>query len=487
MEAGKGQDREVRDRIYAHEFGPVFAPHFRKLPLHGAPEGFARPELLISVLGLSWQPSCLLASWMQPKQVLLIGTKESFDSVKDEKFKDRLLRFCQAARTTEEAGPALALKDISTVEVRSEDEVEIYEAVKKFLAEHPGDPRRVAIDVTGGKKSMGMAAGLAGFLVGCPLVYVDYLGYSNRIPTAGTEYPRLLSNPLEVLGDLEKKRIFEAFDGGRFAEAERLAQGLADRLYNPREAEALAALARTYGCWDAFRFQDAHEALLGAHKAISRFATQGGWSWAASIKDRLSAHLGLLEALAAAEKKLRARNENKLSEQEGLPLVRNHLAAAQRALEQGRMTLGVMLLYSTVERFSDLLLQARHGLDDESPDYSLVLPKLDAATYEKNGKLIVGKTYRHREPSGPITFTNGLQLLVTLDPPAVDLSKVSMLQNLMGMRNKCEYEHGLLPPKVDQEAAERFVDAVKITIAPSLGGKEALDASLESHRFPRLH
>jgi hypothetical protein len=65
---------------------------------------------------------------------------------------------------------------------------------------------------------MSASAALAGFLAGAPLVYVDYHEYHglNRIPVAGTEYSRLMKNPLEVLGELELRDVFLCFQLQRF-------------------------------------------------------------------------------------------------------------------------------------------------------------------------------------------------------------------------------------------------------------------------------
>lgn len=77
QELWKEAKRPDQDRIYAADFGPKFAPLFADLPLRGAPKELGRPVALISVLGLSWQPVALMASWARPKRMLLLGTEES--------------------------------------------------------------------------------------------------------------------------------------------------------------------------------------------------------------------------------------------------------------------------------------------------------------------------------------------------------------------------------------------------------------------------
>uniref|UniRef100_A0A7C5AN55 Uncharacterized protein n=1 Tax=Desulfobacca acetoxidans TaxID=60893 RepID=A0A7C5AN55_9BACT len=81
---------------------------------------------------------------------------------------------------------------------------------------------------------MSASAALAGYLTGAWLVYVDYQEYcpQRRIPLPGSEYPRLLHNPLEVFGDSEWQKIRAALNRGGFEEASHLAGQLADRLYD---------------------------------------------------------------------------------------------------------------------------------------------------------------------------------------------------------------------------------------------------------------
>ena len=195
--------RREQDALYAKEFVGPFAGLFAELPLHGGPEGLARPRALVSVLGFSWQPVALMAAWARPERMLVIGTDESFArKVAGEKVLSLVSRVSGVDRDR-----------IRVVEVGDPGEADIYRAVRDFLRHSGVPPRQVYVDPTGGKKSMSASAALAGFLAGAPLVYVDNAEYHgpNRIPVAGTEYPRLLANPLDVLGDLELRAVFDAF------------------------------------------------------------------------------------------------------------------------------------------------------------------------------------------------------------------------------------------------------------------------------------
>ena len=178
---------EARHRLWVDHIAPAFAPQFESLPLFD-PDARPRPDLRaqVSVLGLVWQPAALLARWINPRRLLLIGTKQSFDYVDGDDPVDLIARFSRVDRRL-----------IQPLPVDAHDETKIYEAVRDFVEELGLRPDQVALDPTGGKKSMSAAAALAGFSFGMPLLYVDSLEYSpqRRAPVPGTEYPRRLRDP----------------------------------------------------------------------------------------------------------------------------------------------------------------------------------------------------------------------------------------------------------------------------------------------------
>lgn len=471
-----GAERNVQDRIYAERFGEPFAREFASLPLHGG-QGIQKPKYLISILGMSWQPVALMAAWLNPERMLVLGTPESLHT-KGEDVRSRIARVSGVDSSR-----------VLTQEVPSDGEVEIYQRIRRFLEETGAEPRTVAVDATGGKKSMCIAAGLAGFLRGCLLIYVDYAAYDEkkRIPLAGTEYPRLLQNPLEELGELDMTRIREAFNMGAFQEAARRAEDLAARLYAPREALALSSLAKGYGAWAAFRFGDALGELTRAGTSIDQFAGKGAWSWArGSLPEQLRAHVELLRSLARLEQRI-TENHRPATTEEGMPLVLNHVAAARRARSQGRRSEALMLLYSTVERYVDLRLGTEAGLDDEHPDYALLGDRLDLEVYHAVGAKMVGKMYTKRDLSGPLQFTSGLQLLAGLHLQRLDTERtLGLLTQLQKKRNKCEFEHGLLPPDLADADLSKWEGAVVELVKNAWRGETSFAEQLERYSFPML-
>jgi CRISPR-associated protein (TIGR02710 family) len=465
--------RTQQDELYAAEFAPAFAPLFAGLPLHGAPPGFERPRALVSVLGFSWQPVALMAAWARPEQMLVIGTKESLTlKVAGEGVLTLIGRLSGIERDR-----------VQAIEAGDPGEADIYRAVRDFLRSAGVAARQVFIDPTGGKKSMSSSAALAGFLVGAPLVYVDYSEYHgpNRIPVAGTEYPRLLANPLEVLGDLELRDIFAAFNRGDFLEARHLAEKLAVRLYEPREAECLALLASAYGAWDRFDFITAGRVLAEALRQIERFSARGGWGWAPTALEAVEANKRALEALVAARK-----TDKPSSMDEGRVLLAWYLAAASRHLESERPSLAVLLIYAAVERYVDLCLWVDFKLDDEAPDYGRVEGIIDRQRYDEAGRRLFGKAYRPRDVGGPLMFGNGAQLLAALKPDRLQPADLGVLAGLSNARNKCEYEHGFLPRTPEPDDVRRHLDRARAIIASAFDEEKHLDECIAACQFPVL-
>ncbi len=469
VERWRTADRREQDIIYAKEFAPGFVPLFAQLPLAGAPESLGRPKGLVSVLGLSWQPAALMSAWAHPERLLVLGTKESFAvEVAGRHVLELILQF---------SGLSAAMVEHRALE--SDDEAGIYREVRQFLDRHGYRPREVFIDPTGGKKSMSAAASLAGYLSGSPLVYVDYAQYQerNRIPLAGSEFPRLLANPLDVFGDIEKGRVFDAFDSGHFDEAEIRATELAGHLYEPRPAETLARAAAGYGAWDAFRFRDALATLREVQALLSKHDPQDRWHEVQDIRELLPAHLQHLEAVCAG-------GDTPETWQAGRCVLLNHLAAARRALAWKRTSVAVLLLYATIERMLNLYLRAHFGMRMEQPDFTAVDALIDRAEYEKAGALL-GESSAWPPHEGPLMFASGLRLLAGLRPGLLSDSDLKTLRDLGNVRNTCEFEHGFMPRPPDRKRVDdlaKRVTRILEHVDDAWGGEDEL-ARL---RFPRL-
>lgn len=468
--------REEQDLLYAREFGPAFVPLFSGLPLHGWAGDRPRFKALISVLGLSWQPLALMAAWAKPESILLIGTTDSLgNKVNGEPVLNVISRLS-----------GVPIHCFIPHRIDDPEELAIYRAVRSFVQEHDLAPHEIAVDPTGGKKSMSASAALAGYLAGAWIVYVDYAEYTveRRIPVAGTEYPRLLQNPLQVFGEIEFDRVKNAYRRGNYEEAYHLAEILAARLYEPREAEALALLAKAYGAWHHFLFKQAADEMDRLAEHLDRFVQFGRWPWCRDIMYKVQVQRHVIRELSELTARV-CEQEMPKTVEEAFPLVLNHLAAAERSLDNGHVGAAVLLVYATLERYVDLCLWVHYGLDDEDPDYAKL--NLDIQAFHNTGGIMHGKRYERRDPTGKITLSLGSQLLATLRPELLPQDFLRKILGLMNDRNKCEFEHGLCPRALAVEKVARHIQTVKRLLQLQLEQLgRSLEEDLERYRFPAI-
>lgn len=465
LDPGGVEGQAEQDRLYVEEIGPLLVPLFAALPLHGAPERMEPLTGLVSVVGRAWQPAALMAAWVKPRRLLLLRTREPTDD--GPSTMELVSRFS-----------GVPLDRIEHQWVAGSSELAVYQEVREFLGRNELRPEQVAIDVSGGKKSMSVAAALCGFLAGTRLVYVDYEEHDPlaRAPVPGTEYPRLIANPLEIFGDLEIDRIREAFNGGRYVDAARRAEDLSKRLYEPLQAEACRLMCLGYGAWHRFDFAAAGPLLEQLRELVDRHTMRTGWEWIRDVRARLDGHLELLDQLTSFERRPD-------SVESGAPMILNHLAAASRALDQEDLDDAAMLLYATVERYVDVSLWEIAGLHDQHPDYDKLEGVIDWDRFHKVGELLF-ESYHRRPPKGPILYRSGVHLLAALDPARIGEGDIGWLRGLGAMRNALA--HGLVPTHPSAEEVRNRLAKVRDLLGRGLGGDDQIGRWLDRLRFPDL-
>lgn len=474
-------ERNKQDEFYATQFAPLFVKQFAELELQGASPLTARPRYLVSVLGLSWQPVALMASWVKPERMLVIATQESVrkGETMSESPVDRIARIGQ-----------IPARNLELKIIDEHQEEEIYRVVRDFVRHCGIHPSEVAIDPTGGKKSMSVTAALAGFMSGCQLVYVDYGVYHNRIPLAGTEFPRALMNPLDVFGDAEFEKIESAYNEGNFREAARRAAELAARPSRQRaKAELFEAMCNAFDSWSGFEFENAKGFLSKALGILDQAGHVERWTWARSLRNKLSNLYNLFEKVCTvcSEYETAAANNPQFM-QGAILLVLNHLACARRSAQQGRYGIAGLLAYSTLEKYIDLLLLTHFGLNDDDPDFSTL--SLDIDRFHGTGRKIFGRGYKPSNLAGQkISLSLGYQLAGTL-LPSLFPSNPARILGTMQARNKCEYEHGIVSRPLDAKTADAALEYVAEVVSLHFGsGVEArtmLESQLAEFEFPSL-
>lgn len=154
------------------------------------------------------------------------------------------------------------------------DPVETFKRIKEIVNRVDSD-KRIALDLTGGKKTMISGGFTAGTILGganftssaCDMFYVDAETYDSHrhAPEPGTEFLSQLKNPLDIYNWQTRQKAEDFFDGHNYEVAANLWGDVkknldthAKRYGLDAELEAVQAsleMANCYRFWDAFDYE----------------------------------------------------------------------------------------------------------------------------------------------------------------------------------------------------------------------------------------
>ncbi len=391
---------------------------------------------LIVSLGLSEQPAIMLIRAIKPEKVFFICSKES------EKKVDLVVE-----------KTAIRASDMRIKLVDTENVTEIYTTVKGIIEENKLQDKlkQLAIDVTGGKKTMGIIAAMAGSYLGVDSLYIDYKEYHSeyRQPVPGTEYPVILKDPLEVFGDREREQGITKFNAGDFIGAKELLERVGSRIANPRGCEAIAKIAEAYKHLEDMKFSAAYQRIQAVMNLIEQFKLRE------IPLGALNSQLKCLEPLGNIDYK------------DLLSVVRNKdvfwhyfaysMAIANYYRENEKADQAALLAYRCLELLSQYLLFDDYQINSSKADYTHIdiSPELLLAKVNEIGGQLFQQVYipLHNLPR-KIALLHGLIMLKALENPALDNLELEDVKNLTELRNQSRFAHGLRPLEVDE--AKRF-------------------------------
>lgn len=153
-------------------------------------DAFPSPDILIQLVGFSIEPLLLSTLTIQPKEKLfLIYTKET---VKD--YKNPLCKYLEEkGLQTREIIDKFYMNGKNMCIVDSSRPGDILKVIIGIICENKG--KDIAIDITGGKKSMVSEAFFTSTVFDLTMYYVDYEEYLKTTPFPGTEFLSKLPNP----------------------------------------------------------------------------------------------------------------------------------------------------------------------------------------------------------------------------------------------------------------------------------------------------
>jgi CRISPR associated protein Csm6 len=242
----QNSEEEKAVEFYCQRITPALIPLLRNrfTAVHGRDGHY---DGLISLLGFTPETVVIACQFVQPRTLVLLHTKETAHLL------ETVMRHSQ-----------VPLASFFHEPFEEEPSRDIYVALEKALQRFPPDSR-VAIELTGGKKTMGGALAVAAGILDTDLLYIDYTDYmpSYRKPKPSSTYIHLVENPMmvsvDLFGGIEVRRALAFFNIGKLEVAEELLMEAATRMGNPRVAEFCAGLARFYSSWNSFNFSGAVE------------------------------------------------------------------------------------------------------------------------------------------------------------------------------------------------------------------------------------
>ena len=222
-------------------------------------------EILIQLVGFSWEPLLISVCAYKPQKLILILNK--FYNMKEgeargDDFKEYInkLKEQNLINTTPEILP----NPFETVD-------DTPESVFKFLKKHTlpfiNEGKKVVIDITGAKKSMVSGAYLFASYTNCPVSYLDYDKYSEKYgkPYGYTCKINELKNPMEIFKLREWNRVEELYRKYAFSSAietiNEIIEG-AKPFIEPGENKAIELLVKClefYEIWDSGDYREALE------------------------------------------------------------------------------------------------------------------------------------------------------------------------------------------------------------------------------------
>ncbi len=219
-------------------------------------------KLLISLVGYSAQPVVLGILAHKPLAIHLVGTAGSRQTHR-QILNEVETYWQEMPEPTDDFGvePSSSADAFSKIVLK-------WNELKKVGVK---EPEKVAIDITGGKKTMVAGAFTAAAVYGFDIWYVDSGEYDPilQTPVPGTEKYIEVLNPMNIFSIKNQQDAITLFDRGQYQEAYESFQEAIDILRDPEYADIikdteimqgvkkLHSWAQVYAHWDRMKYADA--------------------------------------------------------------------------------------------------------------------------------------------------------------------------------------------------------------------------------------
>ncbi|SHH26734.1 CRISPR-associated protein, TIGR02710 family [Thermosyntropha lipolytica DSM 11003] len=442
----KGEKREA-ESLYNEKILPLSIKKFCQQHEHYK----QKYDLFIATLGGAWAGTAHVISLLAPRQVLLICTEES------RRHLDSLYKHI---------APVIPLSAVYWEMINdSNDVLQVYQVIKNYCWRRRERIKTLALDFTGGTKTMSAGLILAGTVLGAADFY--YLGneegaYLNdlRRPRPGSEMLIKVEHPFAVFGDLEAENAQRLAGQYNYHSAASIYKQLMGKVPDPRYFELHYLLCRSYNRWDNLEIKEAGEVIKELINRIRQYRYEDFAPRFVQILPVLEKQAAYLDRLAPIQEKDFHITEA-LNAEFAVALVMTIYTNALRRERQGKLDMATLLLYRTLEMISQFTLLLNYGLDTAEPEYEK-LPMKKEELYEKMAEI-----YKKAQLSVPaelpdkISLLHGYALLKALDDPLVQNVNIKQISEQSNMRNNTIFAHGFAFIKpAAYEAFKRTVNAL---------------------------
>ncbi len=436
------KDRQEAARFYEEHV----IPQARKQVVAREQQRHTPYEGLIMTVGLFPEPLILSILSLKPQKVYFLYTRASEKYLVD---------------IFEQTG--LKINQIEKDEIDETNLPDIYRKVKD-IREKWSSFERIAVDITGGKKSMVGGCALAGTFIGADILYMDSQTSPERKPIPGSEHIVLLENPYNVFGDLEFRRAQSLYEKLDFASAAGLLDGLEKKTSTPEAYAARACLCQAYAAWDDWKIGEALVKLKQCVEWVNNYRRSNKSTPLVGLLPELNAQIDLLERLDQALK-LNDTDEMTLLNSPHLyqPMIGTLYHGALRQEKRSKEDVAALLWYRLIELLSQRRLAA-YGLSTSDPDYTklnLAEEELRSAMADTAATIDKNMDKSAYQLPKDLSLLNGYLLLMALKDPLVAHFHLGKIRSQIKARNGGIFAHGFKPlNKEDYNDFKSFADKI---------------------------
>ena len=224
------------------------------------------------------------------------------------------------------------------------------------------DPKELAVDYTGGTKTMSVALSLATVE---NTTHYSYVGGTDRskkgvgVVFNGNERMWYQENPWDEMAVLESKEASALFNQARYASAVEIFSRISQKVSEENRPvfKALMVFSEGYNLWDNFQHRQAKDKLYSCRDVLFSYACGSDKENIHSLADSMKTNLQFLDQI------------NRNTEKKGLLLCYDLIANAKRRAElEHKYDDAMARLYRALEALAQHQLNSKHGIKTSHVD-----------------------------------------------------------------------------------------------------------------------